>query len=142
MTLLPKDIRDVKKMTKSELLQAERKINKSMDNIYDKGIKDEVYLGYEAHLKDKHPEKAISIESVVTKFVKEKSRIKRYIYDCDYCADAKFTRKVDKQTGEDTDYYKGDCGQPKCKYETVIKESVSDTGLNAFDEVIKKLLID
>ena len=138
MTILPKDIRDIRRMTKSELLQFERKLNKSMDNIYDKNIKDEVYLSYEAVLQEKHPNKVIGIESVITEYVKEKSRIKRYIYDCDYCADAKFERKVNKKTGEDTDYYKGDCGQSKCKYQKVIEDDISSPK----EDIFKKLLID
>ena len=136
MGLLPRDIRNIRKMTKSELLQIERKLNKSMDNIYDKGIKDEVFLDYESGLRKKY-NKPVSIASVVSEYVKEKNKIKKYIYDCEYCADAKFTRKVNERTGEDTDYYRGDCGQEQCKYQEAIRESIS----NPKEDLFKKFLI-
>jgi len=138
MTLLPKDIRDIRRMTKSELLQFERKIDKSIDNIYDRNIKDETYLNYEKELQVKYPNRATGIQSVITVYVKEKRRIKKYIYDCEYCADAKFSREIDKNTGESTDYYKGDCGQAICKYR---EETIRDIA-NPKEDNLKKLLID
>ncbi len=136
MGLLPRDIRDIRKMTKSELLQVERKLNKSMNNLYDGNIKDEVYLEYESTLNKKY-HRVAKPEDVITVYVKEKSRIKKYIYDCEYCADAKFTRKVDKATGEDIDYYNGDCGQAQCKYQDAVKEDIS----NPKEDLFKKFLI-
>ena len=43
-------------------------------------------------------------------------KIKHYLYECRLCADANIILKINAINGEETEYFKGDCGLAVCPY--------------------------
>ena len=73
--------------------------------------------------------------------VKEKvkritKKVRKVLYECGYCADAKFNVMVDGKTGDEREYMVRDCGREECPYKDFFKENA----VSKVDKALKKML--
>ena len=65
-----------------------------------------------------------------------KKKVKKALYECGYCSEAKFNIIIDETTGDEREYMINDCGREECPYKDFFKENaVSKT-----DKALRKML--
>lgn len=65
-----------------------------------------------------------------------KKKVKKALYECNYCADAKFNVMIDGKTGDEREYMVKDCGLDECPYKDFFKKNA----VSKVDKELKKML--
>lgn len=75
------------------------------------------------------------LKNVNHKIRRIKKKVRKALYECGYCAEAKFKIMVDK-TGDEREYMIRDCGREECPYKDFFKENA----ISKTDKALKKML--
>ena len=65
--------------------------------------------------------------------------VRHKLYECRLCADANIVLKISPLNGEETEYFKGDCGDKECKYKDAFLRR-AEAGEDKIKLSLKKLL--
>ena len=109
------------RMTKEELFELEEKLN----SITTRWINTQ--MQGKSHIERDRARDKIS---------RIKKKVRRVLYECNCCADAKFNVMIDGKAGDEREYMVKDCGLDECAYKDFFKKNA----VSKVDKELKKML--